>query len=123
MGWKFLESPGIETDGIDNDLDGLTDERRDNDAGTIVFGPVGKYGDPKEHWSRDEDGDWLERVDDVGADGIMELDEGYPVPILTEPRKKAIALIEALTRNFLTLMLSQIQKETRSSKYSLPSSI
>ena len=80
LGWKFLESPGIETDGLDNDADGLVDERRDNDAGTIVFGPVGKYGDPKEHWSGDEDGDWLAIVDDVGADGIMELDEGYPGP-------------------------------------------
>ena len=80
MGWKFLESPGIETDGLDNDADGLTDERRDNDAGDLVFGSVGKYGEPKEHWSGDEDGDWLPNVDDVGADGIMELDEGYPGP-------------------------------------------
>jgi len=80
MGWKFLESPGIEVDGLDNDNDGLTDERRDNSAGGLVFGPVGKYGEPKEHWEGDEDGDWLALVDDVGADGIMEFDEGYPGP-------------------------------------------
>ncbi len=80
LGWKFLESPGIETDGIDNDEDGLTDERRDNDAGEWIFGPVGKYGEPKWHWSGDEDGDWLAEIDDVGADGIYIYDEGYPGP-------------------------------------------
>jgi hypothetical protein len=31
-GWAFLESPGISTDGIDNDNDGMVDERRDNTA-------------------------------------------------------------------------------------------
>jgi hypothetical protein len=31
-GWAFLESPGIATDGIDNDDDGMVDERRDNYA-------------------------------------------------------------------------------------------
>ena len=80
MGWKFLESPGISTDNIDNDGDGLLDERRDNDAGTLVFGPVGRFGDPKEHWSGDEDGDWIASIDDVGSDGAGPLTEGYPGP-------------------------------------------
>jgi hypothetical protein len=31
-GWAFLESPGVATDGIDNDDDGMADERRDNPA-------------------------------------------------------------------------------------------
>ena len=31
-GWAFLESPGVATDGIDNDHDGMIDERRDNPA-------------------------------------------------------------------------------------------
>jgi len=31
-GWAFLESPGVATDGIDNDGDGMVDERRDNQA-------------------------------------------------------------------------------------------
>jgi hypothetical protein len=35
-GYAFLESPGISDDGIDNDLDGLTDERRDNDAKVFI---------------------------------------------------------------------------------------
>lgn len=80
IGWKFLESPGISDDGIDNDDDGLVDESRDNDAGMLVFGPIGKYGDPKEHWSGDEDGDWNPATDDVGRDGAGPLDEGYPGP-------------------------------------------
>jgi len=40
MAWKFLESPGIADDGIDNDNDGITDERRDNDAGTRLNSSV-----------------------------------------------------------------------------------
>ncbi|MEM1268827.1 MAG: hypothetical protein AAGI08_02155 [Bacteroidota bacterium] len=80
VGWKFLESPGIANDGIDNDADGLLDERRDNDAGSLIFGPVGIYGDDKEHWSGDEDGDWNPNLDDVGADGAGPLTEGYPGP-------------------------------------------
>jgi hypothetical protein len=80
LGWKYLESPGISDDGIDNDNDGLVDERRDNDAGTYVFGSVGKYGPAKWHWSGDEDGDWMKEVDDVGSDGIGPLDPNYPGP-------------------------------------------
>lgn len=80
IGWKFLESPGISDDFIDNDNDGLIDESRDNGAGQLIFGPVGRYGDPKEHWSGDEDGDWNVLVDDVGSDGIGPGFEGYPGP-------------------------------------------
>ncbi len=80
MGWKFLESPGIQTDGFDNDNDGLIDEKRDNAAGNVIFGPVGKYGEAKEHFEGDEDGDWLVQTNDVGSDGSGPLDEGYPGP-------------------------------------------
>ena len=80
LGWKFLESPGIENDQQDNDDDLLVDESRDNEAGSVIFGPVGIYGDPKDHFEGDEDGDWIVETDDVGADGIGELDEGYPGP-------------------------------------------
>lgn len=38
-GWAFLESPGVATDGVDNDDDGMVDERRDNPA----EGPWGGY--------------------------------------------------------------------------------
>jgi hypothetical protein len=70
FGYKFLESPSISTDGQDNDGDGLVDESPFNDAGAFIFGPVGIYGEPKLHWSGDEDGDWSAEFDDVGIDGI-----------------------------------------------------
>lgn len=70
FGYKFLESPGIDNDGVDNDNDGLIDESSFNDAGVEVFGPVGIYGDDRLHWSGDEDGDWNPEFDDVGVDGI-----------------------------------------------------
>ncbi len=93
--WAFLESPGIGDDGLDNDNDGLIDERRDNDVGSYIFGPVGNYGSPNWHWEGDEDGDWKgfdDRnangqiddgeaiIDDRGSDGSGPDDEGYPGP-------------------------------------------
>ena len=80
VGWKFLESPGIDGDLVDNDNDGLTDESRDNDAGSLIFGSCGDYGEDQEHWSGDEDCDWNELIDDVGTDGIGPDQEGYPGP-------------------------------------------
>ena len=41
MGIAFLESPGVPTDGIDNDEDGVIDEQRDNEAGPFVSSLVG----------------------------------------------------------------------------------
>ncbi len=80
VGWKFLESPSISADGVDNDADGLTDESRDNDAGTLITGSCGIYGPPKQHWSGDEDCDWNPELDDKGADGIGSDEVGYPGP-------------------------------------------
>lgn len=50
FGFKYLESPGNPFDGIDNDGDGLIDERRDDGI--------------------DNDGDWNPDRDDVGQDGL-----------------------------------------------------
>ncbi len=50
IGCKFLESPGNPNDGIDNDGDGLIDERQDDGI--------------------DNDKDWNPLTDDVGVDGI-----------------------------------------------------
>ena len=50
LGCKFLESPGNPDDGIDNDGDGMIDERQDD----LI----------------DNDGDWDIEKDDVGVDGI-----------------------------------------------------
>jgi hypothetical protein len=64
-----------------NDL--LIDEKRDNDAGTQVMSwvemPDGTV-QLKLHWSGDEDGDWDQEFDDVGADGLGPNDDGYPGP-------------------------------------------
>lgn len=68
LGCKFLESPGNPTDEIDNDGDGLVDERQDN----IGIGS-------------DEDGDWNAETDDVGVDGIAgtaDQGEGDGIPTL-----------------------------------------
>jgi len=106
-GYAFLESPGIESDLIDNDKDGLVDERRHSDGpGTFLADPP--YGvdnvdnfrtfynrDPAPHWSEDENGDWTGFTDindngqfdeseplndDVGADGVGPLDLSYSGP-------------------------------------------
>ncbi|MBL7976820.1 MAG: hypothetical protein JNN12_00665 [Bacteroidetes Order II. Incertae sedis bacterium] len=80
VGWKFLESPSISNDAIDNDGDGLVDESRDNGAGSLVVSSCGIYGQPREHWSGDEDCDWNAKIDDKGTDGIGPGEEGYPGP-------------------------------------------
>ncbi len=75
-GFAYLESPGIAYDGIDNDNDGLIDEKRDNQA-TMIVGPTDgiadlyaflKYynlqeSDLREHWDADEDQDWQDGLD------------------------------------------------------------
>ena len=63
FGYKFLESPGVDDDGIDNDGDGYIDES----------------------WTDgiDNDGDWDPELDDVGLDGIPgtgDTGEGDGVP-------------------------------------------
>ena len=115
-GYAFLESPGIGDtyiydefgalvdmqpgDNEDNDLDGLTDESRNNPRGDYINGPVGIYNNGnKWHWEGDEDGDWDSFSDengndiwdkgeplndDLGADGVGPTDEQYPGPDLGE---------------------------------------
>lgn len=108
LGFAYLESPGLAYDNIDNDDDGLVDEKRDNSASKIV-GPtdgienLSKYlnyydkeeSDLKEHWDADEDQDWTDGQDlnnngtyeieepggdDVGLDGIGPGEIGYTGP-------------------------------------------
>lgn len=89
MGFAYLESPGLAYDQIDNDEDGLLDEKRDNEA-TALIGPTdGIYDlaaflefyrlsekDLHEHWDADEDQDW-EDGEDRNGDGIYQSNE-YP---------------------------------------------
>ena len=91
VGYAFLESPGNNDEGIDNDDDGLIDERRDNTAGVyLAESPYGVddpanfqkfYGRlPAPHWSGDENGDWNPAKDDIGSDGVGPNDPQYIGP-------------------------------------------
>ncbi len=108
MGFTFLESPGLPFDGIDNDNDGIIDEKRDNLAMKKVGPTDGIYNveaflkyynlkeeDLHEHWDADEDQDWKDGVDangngvydfnedpgdDLGLDGVGPLDLNYTGP-------------------------------------------
>ncbi len=92
-GYAFLESPGIATDNKDNDLDGLTDERRDNNASVFISNP---YQDPflrdvvhdtaqfrlfygrgwTPHWDADENCNWRSYQD---LNGNGKWDPGEPL--------------------------------------------
>ncbi|MGY8703080.1 MAG: hypothetical protein ACKVGY_01970, partial [Candidatus Poseidoniales archaeon] len=89
MGFAYLESPGLAYDMIDNDGDGLVDEKRDVEASAIVGATDGitdlnaflEYykltaEDLKPHWDADEDQDW-EDGEDSNGDGIYQLAEFY----------------------------------------------
>ena len=87
MGFAYLESPGLAYDYVDNDNDGLTDEKRDNEPIAII-GPTDgitdlaafldfyklEESDLKEHWDADEDQDW-EDGEDLDGDGIYQSSE------------------------------------------------
>ncbi len=108
MGIAFLESPGIPDDGVDNDEDGLIDEKRDNPAISVI-GPMDGINDLekflsaydlteeelKSHWDADEDQDWDDGIDrnsngiyepdeyagdDLGTDGVAPTDLNYTGP-------------------------------------------
>lgn len=90
-GYAFLESPGISDDRVDNDKDGLVDERRDNVAAGKIDNPnsdpfilnvlrdttnfrifYGRSWVP--HWDADENGNWRTYTD-VNENGQWELGE------------------------------------------------
>ena len=87
MGFAYLESPGLSYDYVDNDNDGLTDEKRDNEP-TGIIGPTDgitdlaafldfyklEESDLKDHWDADEDQDW-EDGEDLDGDGIYQSSE------------------------------------------------
>ncbi len=107
-GYAYLESPGIFNDNIDNDDDGLIDEKRYNSAGEFVDKMDGiadlekflsfydkKVEDLKDHWEGDEDQDWNDGIDenndgiyqpgefagdDVGLDGVAPSEMNYTGP-------------------------------------------
>ena len=115
LGYAYLETPGDATDGIDNDDDGITDERRDSGPGQRIEGQENiraemlargydlalfeeTYGPIEERpayvagawWTGDEDLDWTAQFSDTGADGVYDDDdpdtgENDGVPTAGEP--------------------------------------
>lgn len=94
LGYAYLETPGNAVDLVDNDEDGITNERRDGGPGTLLIGQPeiqsyvqsnydlarfeAVYG-PLEDlpayraelwWTGDEDMDWVAELHDVGGDGL-----------------------------------------------------
>ena len=87
MGFAYLESPGIPYDMVDNDGDGLLNEKRDNDVGGII-GPTDgiadleafldfykmELEDLRDHYESDEDQDWQDG-EDLNGDGVYQITE------------------------------------------------
>jgi hypothetical protein len=94
LGYAYLETPGNSFDRIDNDEDGITDEKRDGGPGerivgrdairewitahydfsrfTATYGPLEKRPAYRAGvwWTGDEDADWVAELHDTGADGV-----------------------------------------------------
>ncbi|MDD5718513.1 MAG: hypothetical protein PHQ53_02365 [Candidatus Krumholzibacteria bacterium] len=112
LGYAYMETPGNPYDGNDNDLDGITDERRDSGPGIMIEGQdnirayvtanydiarfEAFYGPLEEMpayiaevwWTGDEDMDWVAEIHDVGADGkpdTGDAGEGDGIPTAGEP--------------------------------------
>ena len=97
-GFAFLESPALETDGLDNDQDGLTDELRFGGPGALIEGQdqilaaaaaydltlfEAYYGQPITErpaykagrwWTGDENLDWV-GFDDANGNGVHDVGE------------------------------------------------
>jgi hypothetical protein len=112
LGYAYLETPGKPFDTVDNDEDGITDERRDFGPGDRVEGQpaiearwaadydttrfVAAYGPLARRpayragvwFTGDEDMDWVAESHDTGADGVFDTgDSGERdgIPTLGEP--------------------------------------
>ncbi|MBU0741713.1 hypothetical protein KKG45_01240 [bacterium] len=112
LGYAYMETPGNPYDGVDNDEDGFTDERRDGGPGAPIVGQQAiadyvaanydltsfeaSYGPLTEMpayvagswWTGDEDLDWTAEGHDVGADGLEDTGdtgEGDGMPTEGEP--------------------------------------
>ncbi len=114
LGYAYLETPGEPNNGIDDDNDGITDEKRDGGRGVQIVGQsaiaayvqshydmakfeayYGKLEDRPAFragvwWTGDEDMDWVAEYDDVGSDGVpnthdVDGTEGNGMPDEGEP--------------------------------------
>jgi hypothetical protein len=107
LGYSYLETPGNSTDGVDNDQDGILDEKRNSGPGTEIIGQQAilnyvnanydvsnfeSYLGPVQNrpayiagdwWTGDEDMDWTSEFQDTGADGVFgtnDTGEGDGIP-------------------------------------------
>jgi hypothetical protein len=95
LGYSYLETPGNSSDAVDNDQDGITNEKRNSGPGIEIIGQENilnyvnanydvekfeTYHSPIETrpayiagvwWTGDEDLDWAAEYYDTGADGIF----------------------------------------------------
>ncbi len=112
LGYAYLETPGNDSNGIDDDNDGITDEKRDGGPGIEIVGQAAIFQYWAAHydttkftafygplvnrpayrvgvwWTGDEDMDWRADFDDVGADGVPnthDTGEGDGIPTEGEP--------------------------------------
>ncbi|HYM80391.1 MAG TPA: hypothetical protein VEY91_03145 [Candidatus Limnocylindria bacterium] len=112
LGYAYLETPGNSSDGLDNDNDGILNERRDGGPGQEIvgqqailafiaaqydtakffafYGPLDKRPAYRagRWWTGDEDMDWRAEQSDLGADGVAETGdtgEGDGSPTEGEP--------------------------------------
>lgn len=110
LGYAYLETPGNAIDNLDNDEDGIIDEKRDGGPGQKIIGQgeilnyviahydtvrLNKYANFRLRpayqrgvwWTGDEDMDWT-LSNDTGADGIWgtnDTGENDSIPTLGEP--------------------------------------
>ncbi len=112
LGYAYLETPGKPNDGIDNDDDGIIDEKRDGGPGILLTSQpeieaylnanynvekfnrifTGYKSRPayraSRWWTGDEDLDWVAELHDTGADGVFgtnDTGEGDGIPTNGEP--------------------------------------
>ncbi|MDZ7344987.1 MAG: hypothetical protein ONA90_10795, partial [candidate division KSB1 bacterium] len=112
LGYAYLETPGKPLDGVDNDDDGITDEKRDGGPGILLTSQpeienyinanynVAKFNlfytnfksrpayRASRWWTGDEDLDWVAELHDTGADGVFgtnDRGEGDGMPTNGEP--------------------------------------
>ncbi len=95
LGYAYLETPGKPADAVDNDKDGITDEKRDGNIGQKIVGQQNILNYVNTHYNRalfesiygpvtsrpaykdsvwftgDEDMDWSAKFHDTGADGVF----------------------------------------------------
>ena len=107
LGYSYLETPGNALDAVDNDEDGILNERRDSGPGFAIVGQqeilnyvnanydvtkFEEYHSPVTTrpaynagvwWTGDEDLDWVAEFHDTGADGVFgtnDTGEGDGIP-------------------------------------------